>query len=69
MEKRKYNHITHQILDLEQENGDIITVFLSEVNQDVKPGIVLQSVKIGAHEGRGDSKRIFYTLDDYQISA
>ena len=59
----------NQVIDLEQENGDVITVFLSDVNQEVKPGIILQNVKIGAHEGKQDAKKIFYTLDEYQIAA
>ena len=68
-EKHRFSHVVHQVIDLEQENGDVITVFLSDVNQEVKPGIILQNVKIGAHEGKQDAKKIFYTLDEYQIAA
>lgn len=68
-EKHRFSHVVHQVIDLEQENGDIITVFLSDVNQEVRPGSILQNVKIGAHEGKQDAKKIFYTLDEYQIAA
>lgn len=68
-EKHRFSHVVHQVIDLEQENGDIITVFLSDVNQEVKPGVILQNVKIGTHEGKQDAKKIFYTLDEYQIAA
>lgn len=68
-EKHRFSHVVHQVIDLEQENGDVITVFLSDVNQEVKPGIILQNVKIGAHEGKQDAKKIFYTLDEHQIAA
>lgn len=68
-EKHRFSHVVHQVIDLEQENGDVITVFLSDVNQEVRPGIILQNVKIGAHEGKQDAKKIFYTLDEYQIAA
>ncbi len=42
---------------------------MSDVNQEVRPGSILQNVKIGAHEGKQDAKKIFYTLDEYQIAA
>lgn len=68
-ETHKFSGIVHLILDLEQTNGDVISVYLSGADAAVKPGAVLQDVKIQAHTGKQDASRVFYTLEQYKIAA